>query len=388
MAAYRYLLAFWMLIRRARMCVPMLVVAILLALSTPSCAPSPELRGGPICDLTQDRAGFPSCLPRSSALFCERDAPKVAGRDKALVGQFFPTKPFLGPAQPQCPPNSIRLAQDQELKIAKEGAEALGKQLGVAMASCDIATESLNNRVDHHGAAWQRPDAKVFDLVLANCMTDLLAVPAMPSYDDPVLLGATQKAFEDGVQAGIDQVYRRIMAIEAVLVVVEIAAIEAAPLIELALMRSVRRSLALVREMPILLPLSIDGAGVVIKLARPVAKGSSKALRANMLRAGRPRALLGEFTHHIAAHGDPRAAKSIEILEGFGIKADHEANGVNLPGYASSPNPKGKVVHGNLHTDAYHKAVEKRLKQARTPADAELKLREMAWELEHGITPK
>ena len=194
--------------------------------------------------------------------------------------------------------------------------------------------------------------------------------------------------FRACVKTGIDQVYRRIMAIEAVLVVVEIAAIEAAPLIELALMRSVRRSLALVREMPILLPLSIDGAGVVIKLARPAAKGSSKALRANMKLAKRPPALLGEVPHHIVAHGDPRAARSLEILEGFGIKADHDANGVNLPGYATSPNPKGKVVHGNLHTNAYYEAVEKRLERAVTRADAERELRKMAWELEHGITPK
>ena len=51
-----------------------------------------------------------------------------------------------------------------------------------------------------------------------------------------------------------------------------------------------------------------------------------------------------------------------------------------LPGYASSPNPKGKVVHGNLHTNAYHDAVFRRLTSAKTGADAERKLREIAWE--------
>jgi transposase len=170
-----------------------------------------------------------------------------------------------------------------------------------------------------------------------------------------------------------------------------------APLIEIALVRSVRRSMALLREMPVLVPLAVDvaamdaaGDGVIIlmKVPRPIAKGSAVALRRNILKAKRPAPLPGEFTHHIAAHGDRRAKLTVEILERFGIHVDDEVNGVFLPGYASSPNPLGKVVHGNLHTDAYYDAVFHRLEKATSRADVEQALRKIAYELEHGIIPK
>ncbi len=58
-----------------------------------------------------------------------------------------------------------------------------------------------------------------------------------------------------------------------------------------------------------------------------------------------------------------------------------------LPGYKTSPNPLGKIVHGNLHTDAYYRAVERELLKAATKVDVEQILRGIALNLEKGLLP-
>jgi hypothetical protein len=274
----------------------------------------------------------------------------------------------------------------EDKRIVKDGAFSIGEQFGKAMTSCDSAMESLGNKPDHHMAAYQRDNPKVVQLVLGNCQHELEVIPELPAYESAELAGIAKQAFEDGFGAAVNEAFRRTVVITAAVAIVEIAFIEAAPLIEIALLRGIRRSLDVLREMPIFVPLTVNGAGVSIKVAR-LAKGSSRVLARNLNKVGKTR-LPGEFTHHIAAHGDQRARQAVEILERFGIHVDNEVNGVFLPGYASSPNPLGKVVHGNLHTDAYYKAVYDRLKGARTRAKVEQKLREIAYELEHGIIPK
>lgn len=69
-----------------------------------------------------------------------------------------------------------------------------------------------------------------------------------------------------------------------------------------------------------------------------------------------------------------------------GINVDEAVNGVYLPGYQTSPIPMGKIVHGNVHTDAYYKAVEATLTGASSKAEVIRRLRFIAWKLEHGMT--
>jgi len=375
------------------------IVTILLALSTPSCSYSPHYIDGRACDSTSERHGYPSCLPPSSALFCERNTPKnqgldVVGQNKALIGQsiLFPSKYTLGPAQPECPPSPETLFTREEKRIVKEGAHDVGKQFGTAMFHCDSALESLTNMTDHHLAVHQQANPKAVELVLSNCQHDLEAIPAIPAYESAELRGIAEKAFEEGVGAGISEAFHRILAIELAVTVIEVAVIEAAPLIhvavtELAGARGIRRALDALREMPVFLPLTVDGAGVMVKIGR-AAKGSARVLAQNMKKAKRALRLPGEFTHHIVAIGDKRAKQALEILERFGIHVDDEVNGVFLPGFKTSPNPLGKVVHGNLHTTAYFRAVEKRLLDAKTRAQAEEILRKIAHQLEHGVIPR
>ena len=58
-----------------------------------------------------------------------------------------------------------------------------------------------------------------------------------------------------------------------------------------------------------------------------------------------------------------------------------------LPGHSKSPNPRGKAVHSKVHTDAYYRAVEDLLKNAKTKGDAIQSLRFIAGQLEKGIMP-
>ncbi|MBK9262018.1 MAG: AHH domain-containing protein [Polyangiaceae bacterium] len=126
--------------------------------------------------------------------------------------------------------------------------------------------------------------------------------------------------------------------------------------------------------------------GVPRAAAKAVVTGSSRVLGDNMKRVGLER-LAGEFAHHIVAHGDDRAKDAVKLLKKFHIDVDDAVNGVYLPGYKTSPNPHGKAVHGNLHTNAYYEAVDTVLKGANTQAEVIQRLRFIAHNLEHGILP-
>ena len=386
----------WFVMARRGFGVAML--AMFVAVSTPSCAAVPAYvyREGNTCDLTRSQSGHPDCLP-PSGFFCE-DPPAESEHvaefvpDPRHIAQLFPSKQALGGNQPICPPNATRLVQDQDWKDARDGAKAIGKTVGRVLTVCDHIIEELAKQPDHMLAGQNTRQPEELEARFLICTRELDSLPAIPAYEDPWLAGAAALGFEEGYGEGANEVWRRLILIELGVAAVEVAVTAGIGLAKVVVTRGIRASLSVVRRMPIFIPGAMNGGGAFLKslpraAAKAVAKGSSRRLGNNLIKAGKTR-LPGEFSHHIAAHGDPRAEKSVEILEGFGIHVDNEVNGIFLPGYESSPNPLKKVVHGNMHTDAYHNAVYRRLKAAKTRADAEEVLRKIALGLEKGIAPK
>ncbi len=376
------------------------ILAVFLAVSTPSCAAVPAYvyHEGNTCIVDGSKPGHPDCLPPSgfycsqSDVVAEQLANDVPDGRYVAQGIFLPSKQSLGPAQPVCPPNATMLVHDQDWKDARNGAKPIGHTVGFVLTICDQLMEALAKQPDHMLAGQNTIQPEELEAKFLTCAKELDSLPAIPAYEDPWLAGAAAQGFKEGYGEGANEVWRRLILIELTVAAVEVAVTAGFGIIEVAVTRGIRASLNVVRRMPIFIPGAMNGGGAFLKrlpraAATAVAKGSSRRLGNNMKLAGKTR-LPGEFGHHIAAHGDPRAEESVRILESFGIHVDNEVNGVFLPGYRSSPNPLNKVVHGNMHTDAYYTAVEKRLKKAATRADAEVKLREIAYELEHGLSPK
>jgi len=72
------------------------------------------------------------------------------------------------------------------------------------------------------------------------------------------------------------------------------------------------------------------------------------------------------------------AAESRKKLAQFSIDIDDVANGVFLPAFKKSPNPKGSIVHATLaNKRLYYEKVEEALDKAKTPAQAIEQLRKI-----------
>ncbi len=86
----------------------------------------------------------------------------------------------------------------------------------------------------------------------------------------------------------------------------------------------------------------------------------------------------GESTHHIVALEHKWAAGARKKLADFDIHIDDVANGVFLPAFLKSPNPKGSIVHATLaNNKLYYVIVENALEKAKTPAQALEQLRKI-----------
>ena len=377
----------------------LLFLGVVLALMTCACAgpraiyhPDPNT-----CVVQQSASGHPECLPLPG-FFCVEPPAESAlgdgvGRSATYIAQvpsLFPSKESLGSMQPICPPNSTRLVQDYDWKDAKTGAKSIGHTVGRVLTICETVVDHMSRQPDNVLAGWNDIQPETLEAVFTKCTSELDSLPAIPQYDDPWLAGAAAQGFEEGYGEGVDEVLNRLLAIELAIAAVEVALTAGVDLIEVAVTRGIRISLTAVRRMPIFIPGAV-GAGAFLKgvpkaAAKVVAKGSSRRLGRNLKKAGFER-LAGEVPHHLVAHGDPRAAKSLEILEKFGIHVDEWVNGMHLPGFKTSPNPLGKVVHRNLHTNAYYEAVENTLMEASTKAQVIQRLRTIAWKLDHGQMP-
>jgi len=355
------------------------------------------------CDLSDARSGAPYCLP-PPAFFCipAEEAAKQAANQKVdprLLAdglRLFPSKDWI--PWPVCPPNGTRLTQEQEEKWAFEGCKAIGHRVGSVLTVCELEVERMTRHPDHMLAGWNSVDVDEVEAAYGRCTSELDTLPAIPEFDDPRLAVAAARGFKKGYGDGVDEILNRLLAIEIAVAVVETAVTGGAELVEVAVTRGLRLSLSTARRMPIFIPGAIGGGGAFLKgaprvVATAVVEGSSRRLGNNMLAhlAKFPRAfaarLPGEFTHHIVAHGDNRAREALEVLKKFGIKVDDWVNGMYLPGYKTSPNPLGKIVHSTVHTDAYYNAVNKALRSATSKAEVLRELRMIAFKLEHGIMP-
>jgi hypothetical protein len=388
----------------------MAILTIFLAISTPSCAtvpvPAYVYHEGNTCNVDGSEHGHPDCLP-PSGFYCSRSevAPEQVAQsvpDPQYMAQgfsLFPSKDALGPAQPICPPNATRLVQEDELRNVKEGVAAIAKQIGSATANCENLIEQITHYPDGTFKRWYLEDPSKLGVVLDACAAELDAIPEIPTFDDPWLAMAAKDAFERGYGAGVDEVANRIFIIELAIDTIEMIVFPELVVAEMAMTKAIRASMASLRRVPIFIPGFADGFGAVVVFtpramkamaktaANAVTRGSSRVLARALKKVGKFR-LVGEFCHHIVAHGDARAKAALAILDKFGIGVDEAVNGVFLPGFKSSPNPLGKVVHGNVHTDAYYKAVNKMLGKATSPEHARQILKLIAENLEKGIVPQ
>lgn len=105
-----------------------------------------------------------------------------------------------------------------------------------------------------------------------------------------------------------------------------------------------------------------DEAGSA-SLAYLAAIGSSRRLGNALSRSGFLR-LPGEHAHHIVPWRHRAAGPARSVLQRFNIDVDSASNGVFLPGYGSSPNPRGALPHlGATNTAEYIRAVNERILQ-------------------------
>jgi hypothetical protein len=105
-------------------------------------------------------------------------------------------------------------------------------------------------------------------------------------------------------------------------------------------------------------------AATVVRLT---AKGCSKTLGANLVKAGYQK-LPGVAAHHIVAGGAKKAEDARRVLAKFGIDINDAVNGVFLPHEPSSQAPG--AYHRTLHTDQYYMKVNRLLSKAQSRADA------------------
>jgi len=382
-------------IRSHRLILPTMI----FALSTMACATTADVRfpEGNTCDASGWKAGFPGCLPPSGQ-FCENqrheeEVVSTPRRDAQFIAQglsLFPSKQALGAGQPVCPPNATRLVQEQDVKDAREGARVIGHTVGRVLTICERIVQDMTRQPENVLAGWNFVDPETLEAAFLKCTSELDTLPAIPQYEDVWLAEAAAKGFAQGYGDGVTEIAVRLLLLDLAIATIETMIVPGMAYIEVAVTRGIRASLNLVRRMPIFIPGAAGGAGAFLRsaprIAQAVVEGSARVLARNMAKLGKVR-LPGEFAHHIVAHGDMRAQRALNVLKKFGIQVDEAVNGVFLPGYKTSPNPFGKVVHGNLHTNAYYIAVNQSLEAATTSAEAIQTLRAIAWKLEHGLMP-
>jgi hypothetical protein len=354
------------------------------------------------CDLSDARSGAPYCLP-PPGFFCipAEEAAKQAAKevecqksDPRFVGQCFtvmPSRQSLGPNLPICSPTATQFAHDWEAKQIKDLAEVHGKRVAEIVTICEKMVEIATRPTDLEMQGIYIDDPDRVEKVLDMCARELAAVPNIREYEEEWQSFAAFEGFTKGYGSGVMEVQLKIFAIELAVDVIESALMPGSILAEVAVTKTIRLALRGLRRMPIFVPGTVGTIGFFMKvpgkaLVKTLVEGSSRVLGNNLKKAGFKR-LSGEFAHHIVAHGDERAKKTLAVLKKFGIGVDDWENGVYLPGYLTTPNPRGKIVHSTVHTDAYYMAVHKALKDATSKAEVIRELRIIAFKLEHGMMP-
>ena len=97
-----------------------------------------------------------------------------------------------------------------------------------------------------------------------------------------------------------------------------------------------------------------------------LSKPSSKALRENMVKAGKIVPDYPNAAHHIVAGSSQKAAEARAILMKYGVDINDASNGVFLP---TVKNVTNAAYHPSLHTNAYYDEVNTLLKEATSKQD-------------------
>jgi hypothetical protein len=403
MAAYRSLLALWTLIQRARVCVPLFVVALFSV----ACATEPmRAQSANDCDEVASMGsapGYPLRLSKSTRLLRDdhhqlplsNDVPWFGDSrqlvemrtQKHLIAQPKPPQersPWFGGASAQCPSNAeLATAVELERQAQKAGEDA-GKQYGEMLGQIEAGIQMLEEW-PHNGTALQRILANPVEreAFLAGAAKDLNQVPELPTYTEQTLARAALAGFKKGYTEGVDAAHQRAFWINIGVDVYFMVIGNIAGALESAGAKVLDKAIMRLRGMPIFVPGTVEGGGFFMKRVAPVVTGSSRKLLNALLEAGK-KPLEGEVPHHVVAHGDWRAEEARKILAKFDVGVDTAENGVFLPQHSEKPNPKGKAVHSTVHTNAYFEAVFGAIEHATSKQEVIAKLQEIALKLEKG----
>ena len=262
----------------------------------------------------------------------------------------------------------------------------------MALTQAEADTEAVTNKESGWLKRAFTSDPGTLEQIQQRLANTLNSIQAPPVFDDPELERIALLGFDAGFDNGKFEVKAKLLAIDAGVMLIEFAAMEVAlgPLGGAKFLASAvsKGTKALTTastrlgNIPIFLPIANGGGGAFIRVGTLVGSVSAKAHRYRLRKAleeklGRVMAT-GESTHHIVALDHELAIKSREILAKFGIDIDDAVNGVFLPAFKKSPNPKGSIVHATLaNKKVYYEKVEKALKQAKTPAQAVEQLRKI-----------
>lgn len=125
----------------------------------------------------------------------------------------------------------------------------------------------------------------------------------------------------------------------------------------------------------------VGDAGILVHNA------CSRALGKALESAGFVR-LAGEHAHHIVPGAHRGAGPARRVLQRFGIDIDSANNGAFLPGYGSTPNPRGALPHlGATNSTAYIDAVNSRLLGVTSRTGALRELASIRYDLLAGRMP-
>jgi hypothetical protein len=275
----------------------------------------------------------------------------------------------------------------------------------MALTIAKAQTEEVNSK----GGSWLKhaftSDPGTIEQIELRLANTLNSIGEPPEFDDPILEIIAMKGFYEGFDSGEFEVEANLFAIDTAVMLIEFAAMEIAlgPLGGAKFLASavskgskaLKAAMVRLGDIPIFIPGAAGGAGAFVRagnvlknLSRYHARRLEKAMFAEAERLGKPLVkLVTDETHHVVAHGSKRpfAIECRKILEKFGVDIDHAANGVFLPAYKSSPNPKGSIVHKILgNNDKYYETMYKFLKDATSEAEVIQKLRRIGEALEKG----
>lgn len=258
-----------------------------------------------------------------------------------------------------------------------------------ALTIANAEMEEVLNKDDWTLRNWIASNPESIEAIQDRLTHELDSIEALPEYDDPELNGLAASGYEFGFANGKFEAEAKLFAIDAGWLILDIAVTEVimgplggAKLAASGLKRGskvAKAAIARLGEIPVFLPISVNGGGVFVPIGKLMgtmtARAHRRALEAavklppfNMKRGA------GEALHHMVGLASEHAERARKVLKKFKIGIDEGYNGVYLPASTKSPNPKGALVHSKLHTKAYYDKVNLFLESAKTQQEVIEKL--------------